>query len=47
MKDQDFPWVGVFEELPGVMSDGVYGVLVNDSGVYGVLVSHKGSYIYR
>ena len=47
MEDQDFPLLGVFGELLGVMSDGVYWVRVNvlvsdrdvegfDSGVYGV-----------
>ena len=39
MEDQDFPLVGVFEGFLGVMSDEVYGVLVNDSDVYGVLGS--------
>ena len=39
MEDQDFPLVGVFEGFLGVMSDEVYGVLVNGSDVYGVLVS--------
>ena len=41
MEDQDFPLLGVFGELLGVMSDGVSGVLVNDSDVRGVLVSDR------
>ena len=53
MEDQDFPPVGVFEELFGVMSDGVYWVRVNvlvsdrdvegfDSSVYGVSEGDRG-----
>ena len=41
MEDQDFPLLGVFGELLGVMSDGVYwvrvNVLVSDRDVEGFL----------